>query len=50
MDTLKYLNTLSGHGTSMITLTIGTNVRALDNTVAMLRDELSVSTNIKSRV
>ena len=50
MDTLKHLTTLVGHGTSMITITIATNPKALDRTVSLLNSEYSISANIKSRV
>lgn len=50
METLTYLDTCIGHGTSMITMTIGTNADALGKAITRLKNEYSVSSNIKSSV
>lgn len=50
METLEELNSLTGCGTSMITMTVGTNPKALDNAVTLLNCELGTAGNIKSRV
>jgi len=50
METLKRLENLAGHGTSMITITVGVNPRALDKTIEKLRKEFSAADQIKSRV
>lgn len=50
MNTIDYLSTLHGHGTSMITMAISTNKAALTNATTLLNTEYSVSANIKSRV
>ena len=50
METLEKLENLTGSGTSMISMTIATNTKALDNAVTLLNTEYGVAANIKSRV
>ena len=50
MNTLQRLEKVKGRGTSMITMTISTNISAFVNATALLKREYAVSANIKSRV
>ena len=50
MENLEKLEKLTGCGTSMISMTIAANPKALDNAVTLLNTEYGVAANIKSRV
>ena len=50
MEVLDELEALVGRGTSMVSLAVGTNPRAYDDACSLLKQELSVAANIKSRV
>jgi peptide subunit release factor 1 (eRF1) len=50
MEILEKLENLTGCGTSMISMTISTNPKALDNAVTLLNTEFGVAANIKCRV
>ena len=50
METLDFLSTLEGHGTSMVTITIANSPKALDNILSRLHCEYSTANKIKCRI
>lgn len=50
MTTLELLESYEGMGTSLITLTIGTNKKALESAITLLNSEYNTATKIKCRI
>ncbi len=48
--TLDELSSLTGHGTSMISLTIAPSPKALTNSIKLMAGEYKTAGNIKCRV
>ena len=50
MNELKHLESIKGCGTSMITLTLAPTPNSLQSALDLLKKEMSMSANIKSRL
>jgi len=50
MDTIEYLSTLQGQGTSMVSITIINSVRALEDRISFLNVEYHTAGKIQCRI